>query len=124
MVSRRCCLSPGFLGEQSATVSAREAWIDRRLENDHRAWSEPRPNQRAGTRERRKVGPVLRIDRCWHGYDKEARVLERVGVVGEAQFRLTEGSLTDLTSRILPLSQGSNPVLRDVEAHNGFEGFC
>src|SRR5439155_26462587 len=81
-------LETGSRGQQRPADLAGQTGVDRRFEDDNRAWSQTRPDQGARTLERSEVGPAISVDRRRHGDDQEAGFGEGVGVVGQAEPRL------------------------------------
>jgi hypothetical protein len=110
------CFEPRGRRERGPTDLARQARIDRRLEDHHRARLERRADQAAGALERAQVGAALLVDGRRHRHDEEAGVREVGGIVGQAQRALPERVRCHLAGAIDAALELGDPLLGDVEA--------
>jgi len=114
-------LEAGRRGEHGAADLAGQARINRRFEDHDRARLQPRPDHAAGAFEGAQIGPALLVDRRRHRHDEEARRLQIVGIVGEANRALPQRIRADFARAIVAALELGDALPGDVEADHGRE---
>src|SRR6185437_5215801 len=109
------------LRDQRTADLARKARVDGRFENNNGALLEHSPDRLARADNRTKIWTSISIDRCRHGDDEKADILQIFGARRQTQAGLAEFVLRNFPRTIDALAKFLNEGFRDIKPIDAVE---